>query len=127
MTENFNRRVQQKVRHDGPRDVPAFWGKKNEKWSATKCVLKKKGKRQWQTCSGENKERKKDRPADSQLSDTEAAGEAVFSHIDDVIITQIQGLQVGEVSETAALHAANLIMVPVREIRATINTSDTFY
>lgn len=51
----------------------------------------------------------------------------MFSHIDDVIITQIQSLQVGEVSETAALNAANLIMVPVREIRAVINIFDTFY
>lgn len=73
------------------------------------------------------KETETDSTVDSQLSDAEATGETVLSHIDDVIITQIQSLQVGEVSETAALHAANLIMVPVREIRAAINICDTFY
>lgn len=63
---------------------------------------------------------------DLQLSDTEAMGETVFSHIHDVIITQIQGLQVGEVSQPAALHAANLIMVPVRE-RKLLLIHLTFY
>lgn len=85
--------------------------------------------RQWGEEKETEKERnkEKERTTDSQLSDAAATGEAVFSHIDDVIITQIQGLQVGEVSETAALHAANLIMVPVREIRDASHISDTFY